>query len=92
MVSLLRDFSANLSLHDVNSMNCMVKFGVGAMGGKLLYKWPFMQSMLSLSLVEELWAPWVLDVAMVVLCYIEVINYGFQHSLVCSATIFCLVL
>jgi hypothetical protein len=40
----------NLSLQYVNSMNCIVIFGVGASGGGELCGWPTTHSMSGLSL------------------------------------------
>jgi hypothetical protein len=50
VIFLSLDSAENLSLQYVNSINCIVIFGVGATGGGELYGWPMTHSMLGLSL------------------------------------------
>ena len=52
---------ANLSLQYVNSMNCMMCYGVGASSRGWLYGWPITHNMsgLNLTLQWHLWAPHV---------------------------------
>jgi hypothetical protein len=50
--------TVNLSLQYVNSINCVVIYGVGASGGGWLYGWPRMCG-LSLALWWHLWVPHV---------------------------------
>lgn len=43
---LSRVYAMNLSLQYVNSMDCIMTYGIGVFGGGWLYKWPMVQSML----------------------------------------------
>jgi hypothetical protein len=53
VVFLARVFVANLSLHYVNSINCIVTYGVGAFGKGWLYGWPMTHIMSGLSLILQ---------------------------------------
>lgn len=42
----IKGYAVNLLLQYVNSMNCIVSYGIGVFGGGWLYEWPMVQSML----------------------------------------------
>ena len=82
VISLSRGFAANMSLHNVNSMNCMAIYGEEAFGGGWSYGCPMTNNMFGLNrrCSGIFGCHMCMTIAMLAWHFLESVHHMFPHS------------